>query len=329
MTSKTKKQYFSTMSVDSWLFPFISSGLLALAEGRSSILRFHEEVAADVFDAIPHVVVVGAGPVDLVAVRAAVEVGVVAPGQRQQAVHDLGLGHGLKQGVAEQAAAEGVVGRAQIKQAQDRAKLFVRVVRADQAPEHDQRAFQEISVLGEQNAALPHGQFGQRSVVQCRVVGRVEAERAEQGRQPPRVGVDGKGDARQRIRPQQRRAQHIEGGREGPDVHLFSGFEQMVKADLAPVGLDASDLGVGRSQRLDHVLDGGAARDRVAHRASRVRVRVVPAQQVGERAVEVEDGVPLAHGRPPGKEIMSITLAVIFSFLVSPDQGDRKRLGST
>jgi len=66
-------------------------------------------------------VVVGARPVDCVAVRAAVEIEVVTLGQGEQAVHDFGLGHWFEHGVAEQAAAEGVVGRAQVEQAQGRA----------------------------------------------------------------------------------------------------------------------------------------------------------------------------------------------------------------
>lgn len=136
-------------------------------------------------------------------------------------------------------------------------QLGVHILGPDETAVSDPAPLEEGPVAGEDHALLLLGPAGDALVVPCPVIGRVQAQSAQQGNQSGHVLVHQEGEAGQggaqerRFGDVHRICRGEAGGQEG---RFHVGRQLKREVLLSPVATDFKDLGVRNSNRFDDIL---------------------------------------------------------------------------
>ncbi len=144
---------------------------------------------------IPHVLVMGAGPVDALTIRANLESIEILFRLRLQPMEYGFLGHGPKRCVALQAAGKRPEWGGQAKVVKKRSQLFLRFFATNKVSIRYLAMFEECAVLGDHNAVLMKREGGKLRVILIIGRSRIKSQHTDEPSQLSHIGVHQKSQA--------------------------------------------------------------------------------------------------------------------------------------
>ncbi len=205
-------------------------------------------------------------PVDLVAGCAHLKLIDMPTGFGWQPIGDLLLGDPSQLPVAGHTPGEGSEASSQMEAANDLSHLFSRVGGSDAVTVSDRAVFEKANIAGDDDAFLRDRDPDKLGIGPIAFIERVEAQEAEETRQPAQVAVDDEAHGSKGLRTDLDDWCDVERFEHGEDADAVTTVDDVGEVDGATVGNDQIDLGVRDATGLDHVLDasgdGKAAGDR-------------------------------------------------------------------